>query len=136
MKILLVNDDDVYNWVLMSGLASLSEAFSFVHGMYHEATACHVLTDICACLSLICRCLKVANDRIDDGNDRQGMVPSINVVGCRASLYCVPRLICILKICKSCCFLAYFTTASCFRVLIYLYCKYYGFLRISQYDDF
>lgn len=101
LKILLVNDDDVYNWVLMSGLASLSEAFSFVHGMYHEATACHVLTDICACLSLICRCLKVANDRIDDGNDRQGMVPSINVVGCRASLYCVPRLICILKIRKS-----------------------------------
>lgn len=68
LKLVLLSDDDRLIYVYMGGLTSLSEAFSVIHGMYHEATACHVLTDLCDCQSLLLDLLRVvvAADHLSD----------------------------------------------------------------------
>lgn len=63
LKIVLVNSEDQLVWILMSGFTVLSEAFGYIHSMYHEATACHVLTDISDCLRLIKSLLGVALEK-------------------------------------------------------------------------
>jgi len=75
----LVTDEDRYTWVLMSGLTMLSEAFGFIHGMYHEATACHVLTDMSDCLSLIISLLTVALSKVEDGNEGETLYSGVSV---------------------------------------------------------
>ena len=67
---MLITEDDKFIWILMGGLTALSEAFGFIHGMYHEATACHVLTDISDCLFIMKSLLSVALARTEEEYNR------------------------------------------------------------------
>lgn len=75
LKIVLVTDGDKLMWILLSGLTVLSEAFGFIHGMYHEATACHVLTDLSDCLCIIKSLLCVAMEKMDELNIARSKCP-------------------------------------------------------------
>jgi len=54
----------------MGGLSTLSEAFTVIHGMYHESTTCHVLTDLCACLNMITAMLSLAKQCSDSAEKK------------------------------------------------------------------
>lgn len=70
---MLLTDEDKLMYVYLGGLSSLTEAFSVIHGMYHEATACHVLTDLCDCQSLVLELLRVALEHSEDSTNRKRM---------------------------------------------------------------
>ncbi|KAL9953976.1 hypothetical protein ACROYT_G041461 [Oculina patagonica] len=52
-KILLQTEEDRLTVVVNQGLLTLSDAFSTLHMMYHEATACHVTGDLTEVLMLL-----------------------------------------------------------------------------------
>ncbi|XP_027055599.1 ubiquitin carboxyl-terminal hydrolase 34-like [Pocillopora damicornis] len=52
-KILLQTDEDRLTVVVNQGLLTLSDAFTTLHMMYHEATACHVTGDLTEVLMIL-----------------------------------------------------------------------------------
>ncbi|XP_049955909.1 ubiquitin carboxyl-terminal hydrolase 34 [Schistocerca serialis cubense] len=57
-RTLIDSDDDRLYVIYNGGLQLAFEALQTLHTMYHEATACHVLSDLLELLSLLCDFLK------------------------------------------------------------------------------
>ncbi|CAB3983712.1 Ubiquitin carboxyl-terminal hydrolase 34 [Paramuricea clavata] len=68
LKILLQTEEDKLTVALNNGLMSLADAFTTLHLMYHEATACHVtgdLTDVLSVMLNIFNCCRAHMNRQD-----------------------------------------------------------------------
>ncbi|XP_014226620.1 ubiquitin carboxyl-terminal hydrolase 34 isoform X1 [Trichogramma pretiosum] len=70
-RILIETDEDRLFVVYNGGLAMSLEAFSMLHIMYHEATACHVSGDLAELIAIIVefvRCVRQARDTPEPRN--------------------------------------------------------------------
>ncbi|KAL8583540.1 hypothetical protein ACOMHN_054856 [Nucella lapillus] len=61
-KILVETHDERMVVLYNNGLTSLSEAFMTLHVMYHEATACHMTSEIMDILTMLSQCLRTVRE--------------------------------------------------------------------------
>ncbi|KAK0061614.1 ubiquitin carboxyl-terminal hydrolase 34-like isoform X4 [Biomphalaria pfeifferi] len=61
-KILVVTPDDYMTLLYQNGLSVLSQSFAIIYTMFHEATACHMNSDLIDVLQLIHSLLIAAKD--------------------------------------------------------------------------
>jgi ubiquitin carboxyl-terminal hydrolase 34 len=58
-KVLLQNADDMTTFIANDGLTTVTEAFGMLQQMYHEATACNVVSEVFEVLTAVDRLLKM-----------------------------------------------------------------------------
>jgi hypothetical protein len=74
-KVLLQNADDMTTFIANDGLTTVTEAFGMLQQMYHEATACNVVSEVFEVLTAVDRLLKMV--RLLEQGKTQGTVALI-----------------------------------------------------------